>query len=61
MGYVSLLPNLYCLMQGDYPVYNGQIAKFVTKQSHSIAVYDARNVQQFYFLKNVGPPLYAHR
>jgi len=42
------------LNAGGYPVYNGQIAKFVTKQSHSMAVYDARNVQQFYFPKNVG-------
>lgn len=34
---------------GGYPVYNGQIAKFVTVQGHSMAVYDALNVQQFYF------------
>lgn len=34
---------------GGYPVYNGQIAKFVTVQGHSMAVYDANNVQQFYF------------
>lgn len=32
-----------------YPVYNGQIAKFVTVQGHSMAVYDAYGVQQFYF------------
>ncbi|WP_010282029.1 phage tailspike protein [Pectobacterium brasiliense] len=32
-----------------YPVYNGQIAKFVTAQGHSMAIYDAYNVQQFYF------------
>ncbi len=32
-----------------YPVYNGQIAKFVTVQGHSIAVYDAYGAQQFYF------------
>ncbi|MGN8867613.1 phage tailspike protein [Escherichia coli] len=32
-----------------YPVYNGQIAKFVTVQGHSMAVYDSYNVQQFYF------------
>ncbi|WP_252382792.1 phage head-binding domain-containing protein [Escherichia coli] len=32
-----------------YPVYNGQIAKFVTVQGHSMAVYDAHGVQQFYF------------
>ncbi|EDQ2434752.1 phage tail protein, partial [Salmonella enterica subsp. enterica] len=34
---------------GGFPVYNGQIAKFVTVQGHSMAVYDANNVQQFYF------------
>ncbi|HHL2498128.1 TPA: phage tailspike protein [Yersinia enterocolitica] len=34
---------------GGYPVYNGQIAKFVTVEGHSMAVYDALNVQQFYF------------
>lgn len=32
-----------------YPVYNGQISKFVTVQGHSMAVYDAYGVQQFYF------------
>ncbi|HDV1645462.1 TPA: hypothetical protein RHW33_001960, partial [Escherichia coli] len=32
-----------------YPVYNGQIAKFVTEQGHSMAVYDAYGAQQFYF------------
>jgi hypothetical protein len=34
---------------GGYPVYNGQIAKFVTVQGHSMAVYDAFNAQQFYY------------
>lgn len=32
-----------------YPVYNGQIAKFVTVQGHSMAVYDAYGALQFYF------------
>lgn len=32
-----------------YSVYNGQIAKFVTVQGHSMAVYDAYGAQQFYF------------
>ncbi|WP_250908314.1 phage head-binding domain-containing protein [Escherichia coli] len=32
-----------------YPVYNGQIAKFVTVQGHSMAVYDAYGSRQFYF------------
>ncbi|WP_431222658.1 phage tailspike protein [Serratia sp. L9] len=34
---------------GGYPVYNGQVAKFVTVEGHSMAVYDSSNVQQFYF------------
>ncbi len=34
---------------GGYPVYSGQISKFVTVEGHSMAVYDAYNVQQFYF------------
>ena len=34
---------------GGYPVYNGQIAKFVTVQGHSMAVYDEYNAQQFYY------------
>lgn len=32
-----------------YPVYNGQIAKFVTVQGHSMAVYDAYGAKQFNF------------
>lgn len=32
-----------------YPVYNGQISKFVTVQGHSMAVYDSYGAQQFYF------------
>lgn len=34
---------------GGYPVYNGQISKFVTVQNHSMAVCDAYGIQQFYF------------
>lgn len=34
---------------GGYPVYGGQISKFVTVEGHSMAVYDAYNVKQFYF------------
>lgn len=32
-----------------YPVYGGQITKFVTVEGHSMAVYDAYGAQQFYF------------
>lgn len=36
---------------GGYPVYNGQVSKFVTVKGHSMAVYSSGNppVQQFYF------------
>lgn len=34
---------------GGFPVYNGQISKFVTIEGHSMAVYDAYGAQQFYF------------
>nr|ELR5255336.1 hypothetical protein [Providencia rettgeri] len=32
-----------------YPVYNGQIAKFVTDKAYSMAVLDSYGTQQFYF------------
>ncbi|EOD2537422.1 phage head-binding domain-containing protein [Escherichia coli] len=32
-----------------YPVYNGQISKFVTVQGYSMAVYDAYGSQEYYF------------
>ncbi|WP_227989158.1 phage head-binding domain-containing protein [Morganella morganii] len=35
--------------QAGYPVYNGQIAKFVTVQGHSMVVYDSYGSQQFYY------------
>lgn len=34
---------------GGHPVYAGQIAKFVTVEGHSMAIYDAFGSQQFYF------------
>ncbi|HGM9714367.1 TPA: phage head-binding domain-containing protein, partial [Proteus mirabilis] len=35
--------------QAGFPVYNGQIAKFVTIEGHSMAVYDSYGTQQFYY------------
>ncbi|QBY42555.1 Head binding protein [Arsenophonus nasoniae] len=35
--------------QAGFPVYNGQISKFVTVEGHSMALYDAYGAQQFYF------------
>lgn len=47
---------------GGYPVYNGQIAKFVTVQGHSMAVYDAFNAQQFYYpnVLKYDPDQFSH-
>ncbi len=47
----SLIPVQQPLIinAAGYPVYNGQIVKFVTVQGHSMAVYDAYGSQQFYF------------
>lgn len=43
------VPQPIRINAGGFPVYNGQIAKFVTVQGHSMAVLDAFYVQQFYF------------
>jgi len=43
------VPQPIIINDGGYPVYNGQIAKFVTVQGHSMAVHDAYGAQQFYY------------
>ena len=43
------VPQPLIINAGGYPVYNGQIAKFVTVDNYSMAVYDAYGAQQFYF------------
>lgn len=43
------VPQPVIINAGGYPVYNGQIAKFVTVENYSMAVYDAYGTQQFYF------------
>ncbi|MGK5722359.1 phage head-binding domain-containing protein, partial [Proteus mirabilis] len=35
--------------QAGFPVYNGQISKFVTVEGHSMAVYDSYGAQQHYY------------
>lgn len=47
----SHIPVLQPLIinQAGFPVYNGQIAKFVTVEGHSMAVYDSYGAQQFYY------------
>ncbi|SPX87025.1 Head binding [Morganella morganii] len=43
------VPQPLIINQAGYPVYNGRIAKFVTVQGHSMAVYDSYGAQQFYY------------
>lgn len=47
-GYVPVSQPIV-INAGGYPVYNGQVAKFVTEKGHSMAVYDSYGAQQFYF------------
>ncbi len=48
-GYHVPVSQPIIINAAGYPVYNGQIAKFVTVQGHSMAVYDAYGSQQFYY------------
>lgn len=43
------VPQPIIINTGGYPVFGGQIKKFVTVQNYSMAIYDAYNAQQFYF------------
>ncbi|WP_239510892.1 phage head-binding domain-containing protein, partial [Proteus mirabilis] len=43
------IPQPLIINQAGFPVYNGQIAKFVTVEGHSMAVYDSHGVQQHYY------------
>lgn len=47
----SLIPVTQPVIINDagFPVYSGQIAKFMTVEGHSMTVYDAYGTQQFYF------------
>lgn len=60
----SLVPAAQPLIinAGGYPVYNGQISKFVTVQGHSMAIYDAYGVQQFYYpnVLKYDPDQFSH-
>lgn len=42
------VPQPIAINAGGYPVYDGQIAKFVTVKGHSMAVYDSYGARQFY-------------
>lgn len=48
-GELVPVPQPININAGGYPVYGGQISKFVTVQGHSMAIYDSNNVQQFYY------------
>lgn len=48
-GSLVPVPQPIIINSGGYPVLGGQIKKFVTIENHSMAIYDAFNVQQFYF------------
>ncbi|GAB3401192.1 hypothetical protein GCM10027361_01010 [Erwinia aphidicola] len=52
-GYTPVSQPL-SINSGGYPVYNGQITKFVTVEGHSMAVYDSYGAQQFYFPNVLG-------
>nr|EKV0742763.1 hypothetical protein [Proteus mirabilis] len=43
------VPQPLIINQAGFPVYNGQLAKFVTVEGHSMAVYDSYGAQQFYY------------
>lgn len=40
--------------QAGFPVYNGEVVKYVTQQGHSMAVLSSSNVQLFYFPNVLG-------
>ncbi|CDH01536.1 phage tailspike protein [Xenorhabdus bovienii] len=42
-------PQPIIINAAGFPVYNGQIAKFVTVEGHSMAVYDSYGTQQHYY------------
>lgn len=43
------VPQPLIINQAGFPVFGGQIAKFVTVEGHSMAVYDSYGVLQFYY------------
>ncbi|MBL7390976.1 phage tailspike protein [Escherichia coli] len=48
-GTLVPIPQPVAINAGGYPTYNGQIVRILTGSNHSMAVYDASNVLQFYF------------
>lgn len=48
-GTMAPVPQPLNINADGYPVYNDQIGRFVTLEEHSVAVYDAAGVRQFYY------------
>lgn len=48
-GTLVPVPQPMIINAGGHPVYSGQIVKFVTLQSHSMAIYDAYGSLEYYF------------
>lgn len=48
-GTLVPIPQPIDINAGGFPVYSGQIVKFVAKTNHSMAVYDSYGVQLFYW------------
>lgn len=48
-GTLVPVPQPLIINAGGHPVYSGQIVKFVTLQSHSMAIYDAYGSLEYYF------------
>lgn len=53
-GSLTPVPQPLRTNAGGFPVYNGQISKFVTEQGHSMTVLDSYGAQQFYFPNVLG-------
>lgn len=48
-GTLEKVPQPLRTNAAGFPVYNGQIVKFVTTQGHSMALYDSKDVRQAYY------------
>ncbi|QHJ79983.1 MAG: hypothetical protein [Bacteriophage sp.] len=48
-GSLTAVPQPLRLNLAGYPVYNGQVVKFVTVQGHSMSILTSNDVQMFYF------------
>lgn len=58
-GSMVNIPQPISINLAGYPVYKGQISKILAKENYSMAVYDEKMVQQFYWpkLSSVNPDI----